>query len=66
MDTVFIPTGLTRTGDASVTRMPTPDTGGITLAFGRLLLTMAQTAAERLVSSQRDPPPAEWYRFPLP
>jgi hypothetical protein len=56
---------LTRAGDLPVTRTPAPETDGITQMVSRFLLTMAQTAAERLVSPQRDLSP-EWYRFPLP
>jgi hypothetical protein len=54
---------LTRTGDAPVTQ---PGVRRVTRAFGRLLLTMAQPAEERVISPQRDPPPPEWFRFPLP
>jgi hypothetical protein len=61
MDTI-----LTRAGDVPVTRTPAPEADGITRTLGRFLLTMAQTAAERLVSPQRDPPPSKWYRLPLP
>jgi hypothetical protein len=56
MDTI-----LTRTGDAPVTRRPIPATGGLF----RLLLSMVRTTAERVVLTQREPPP-EWYRYPLP
>lgn len=66
MDTVLRQAGLARIGDVPVTRMPTPDTGGVTRAFRRLLLTMAQTAGQRVILPQRDPPPPEWFRFPLP
>ena len=61
MDTV-----LTRTGDALVREAPHLRPGGATRALLRSLLAMAQVAAERLVSPQRDPPPREWFRFPLP
>jgi len=61
MDTV-----LTRTGDASALPAPSGGTHRASRMLGRLLLSMAQTAAERLVSSQRDPPPPEWYRYPVP
>jgi hypothetical protein len=61
MDTV-----LTRAGDAPVARPSPSEASGITGARGRLLLTMAQSTAERVVLPQRDPPPPDWYRFPLP
>jgi hypothetical protein len=54
-------TNLTRIGDAPVTRRPIPATSGL----GRLLLSMVQTTAERVVLTQREPPP-EWFRYPLP
>ncbi len=60
MDTV-----LTRTGAAPVIRAPQPGPGRATRALGRLLLTMAQTAEERVISPQRDVP-REWFRYPLP
>ena len=66
MDTILRQAGLTRIGDAPVTRAPQPGAGRVTQAFGRLLLTMAQATAQRVILPQRDPPPAEWFRFPLP
>ena len=56
---------LTRTGDASALAPPQGGTHGGTGRLARLLLTMAQTTAERLISPQREPS-HEWYRFPLP
>ena len=59
-------TFLTRTGDAAALAAPTGGIPGVTRGLGRLLLAMAQTTAERVILPQRDPPPPEWYRFPLP
>jgi hypothetical protein len=66
MDTVLRQAGLARAGDVPVTRAPPLGARGVTRAFGRLLLTMAQTPAQRVILPQRDPPPPEWFRFPLP
>jgi len=60
MDAVF-----TRTGEAPPTRAPRQRARRVRRALGRLLLPMAQTTAERLISPQRDPSP-EWFRHPLP
>jgi hypothetical protein len=65
MDAIFPQAGLTRTGAAPVMEAPQPGARRATRALGRLLLTMAQTAVERVISPQRDPP-REWFRFPLP
>jgi hypothetical protein len=56
---------LTRTADASAIEAAQPGAGRLTRALGRLLLTMAQTAAERVILPQRKMPP-EWFRHPLP
>lgn len=60
MDTV-----VTRTGDAPALEAPKGGTPGATRMLGRLLLTMAQTTAERVILPQCDSPP-EWFRHPLP
>ena len=65
MDTVLLPAGLTRTGDAPIARAPQPGARRVTRALGRLLLTMARTVEERVILPQRDVPP-EWFRYPLP
>jgi hypothetical protein len=64
MDTVLRRIGLTHTGDASV--MSAPQQAAHPGALGRLMLTMARATAKRLLLIQREPPPSEWYRFPLP
>ena len=56
---------LTRTGDAPLTRAAQPRARRVTRALGHLLLTMAQTTAQRVMLPQRDLPP-EWFRYPLP
>jgi hypothetical protein len=65
MDAILTRIGLTHSGDAPVIGAPTPASGGVKPALGRLLLGMAHGTAERLVSPQRDLAP-EWFRFPLP
>jgi hypothetical protein len=65
MDAIFPQAGLPRTGAAPVIEAPQPGAGRATRALGRSLLTMAQTAEERVISPQRDVP-REWFRFPLP
>jgi hypothetical protein len=52
MDTI-----LTRTGHAPGRALRRP--------FGRVLLAMAQAAADRLISPYGELPP-EWFLFPLP
>ena len=66
MDTVLRRTGLTHTGDASVMSAPQQAAHRVTGALGRLMLTMARDTAKRLLLIQREPPPSEWYRHPLP
>jgi hypothetical protein len=61
METILTRPGLTHIGDAPATLPRTRATRGL----GRLLLGMAQTTAERVVLTQREPP-LEWYRYPLP
>jgi hypothetical protein len=65
MDAILPQAGLTRSGDASVTQAALPEARRATRALGRLLLTMALSAEERVILPQRDLP-REWFRFPLP
>ena len=53
-------TALTRTGD-----VPVVEVARHRQPFGLLLLAVAQTGAERLISRYREVSP-EWFRFPLP
>lgn len=66
MDTVLRRIGLTHTGDAAVMPAPKQAAHRVTGALGRLLLTMARATGKRLLVIEREPPPSEWYRFPLP
>ena len=66
MDTILRQAGLTRASDAPAVGAPWPVGSTIARAIRRLLLSMAQITVERLLLVQREPPPSEWYRFPLP
>ena len=56
---------LARAGELPAIEAPRQAGSPAIRPLGRLLMTMAQAAAVRLISPQCDLPP-EWFRLPLP